>query len=151
MNFNQAIVIGRVTANPELRSTPSGQSVAQLGVATNRTWTDKNGQKQEQVEFHNVVLWGRQAETAVQFLQKGSGVLISGRLQTRSWQDKNGIERRTTEIICEHLQLGAKPQGKVESAANPEQPKNIHVRPEDAEDVPVINLDEEIKPEDIPF
>src|ERR1035441_3517370 len=105
MNLNKAIILGRVTADPQLRSTSGGQSVAAVGVATNRTWTDKSGQKQEDVEFHNVVFWGRQAESASQFLTKGSLVLVEGRLATRSWTDKNGTERRTTEIICEGMQL----------------------------------------------
>jgi single-strand DNA-binding protein len=80
-------------------------------VATNRVWSDKNNQRQEETEFHNVVLWGRQAEIAGQYLKKGAMVLIEGRLRTRSWTDKNGGQRRTTEIMAERLQLGPRPQG----------------------------------------
>src|SRR3989338_3402391 len=111
MNLNKAQLIGRVTANPELRNTPGGQAVSTFGVATNRTWTDKNNQRQEQVEFHSVVVWGRQAEIATQFLQKGQLVYVEGRLQTRSWQDKQGANHKTTEIICERFQLGPKAMG----------------------------------------
>jgi len=148
MDYNHTLIVGRVTATPELRTTPGGQSVAHLGVATNRIWTDKAGAKQEEVEFHNVVLWGKQAEVAAQFLQKGSTVLIEGRLRTRSWTDKDGVTRRATEIIGEHMQLGPKPQSAGEKVEKEERPANIHVRPED---IPVIQLDEEIRPEDIPF
>lgn len=155
MDYNHTVIVGRVTAKPELRNTQGGQSVTSFGVATNRMWTDKEGQRQEQTEFHNIVAFGRTAEIAAEFLFKGSTVLISGRLQTRKWQDKQGQDRQTTEIVCEQLQLGQRPQdrpvgdarGKVDSV----QKSPMHVRPEDIEDVPVINLDEEIKAEDIPF
>jgi single-strand DNA-binding protein len=111
MDYNRAIIVGRVTVDPQLRTTPTGQSVTSIGVATNRTWMDKNNQKQESTEFHNVVMWGRTAEIASQFLVKGATVLIEGRLQTRSWTDKQGQQRKTTEILCERMQLGPRPQG----------------------------------------
>src|ERR1700679_2273000 len=104
MDLNKVILVGRVTADPQVRSTPGGQSVTTVGVATNRTWTDKAGAKQEQVEFHNVVMWGRTAEVAAQFLTKGAMVLVEGRLQTRVWTDKQNQQRRTTEIMCERMQ-----------------------------------------------
>ncbi len=155
MDYNHVCIVGRVTANPELRMTPGGQAVVHMGVATNRIWTDREGAKQEEVEFHNVVLWGKQAEVANQFLQKGSTVLIEGRLHTRTWTDKDGQQRRATEIVCDQMQLGPKPQGAAEAAEKPSRPVNIHIRPEDMprEEEPVINLDEEeeIKPEEIPF
>ena len=109
MNLNKVLIVGRVTADLQLRTTATGQSVSSFGVATNRVWTDKAGAKQEETEFHNVVVWGRQAEIAVKFLTKGSLVLVEGRLQTRSWQDKQGQARKSTEIICERLQLGPRP------------------------------------------
>ena len=156
MNLNKVLIVGRVTADPELRTTPGGQTVTTLGVATNRTWTDKNGQKQEETEFHNVVIWGRQAEVATQFLKKGSTVLIEGRLRTRSWTDKNGGQRRTTEIMSERMQLGPRPGGfspqgggVAGSAPKDEGEKEVVTTPEE---IPTINLeDEEIKPEEIPF
>lgn len=154
MDLNKVIIVGRVTADPQLRTTPGGQSVTTIGVATNRTWTDKNNQKQEESEFHNVVLWGRQAEVATQFLTKGATVLIEGRLRTRSWTDKQGAQRRTTEIMSERMQLGPRPfgggaRGGKGEGASQGSAKEVAV-PQD--EIPVINLEEEeIKPEDIPF
>ena len=179
MDFNKVILVGRVTANPELRTTPSGQSVTTLGVATNRTWTDKSGARQEATEFTNVVMWGRTAEIASQFLVKGATVLIEGRLQTRSWEDKQGQQRRTTEVLCERMQLGPRPMGvgapptgsggfaaKSQPAAGNgnngnggsggsiSSPATAETqKPSVEEELPVINFEEEgdIKPEDIPF
>ena len=111
MDLNKVILVGRVTADPQVRSTPGGQSVTTIGVATNRTWTDKANQRQEQTEFHNVVLWGRTAEIAGQYLTKGAMVLIEGRLQTRSWTDKQGQQRKTTEVMAERMQLGPRAAG----------------------------------------
>ncbi len=114
MDYNKAIIVGRVTADPQLRTTQTGQSVTSIGVATNRTWMDKNNQKQESTEFHNVVMWGRTAEIASQFLVKGAMVLIEGRLQTRSWTDKQGQQRKTTEImanVCNSVRRAANAVG----------------------------------------
>ena len=162
------LLVGRVTADPQVRTTPGGSAVTTIGVATNRVWTDKNNQKQEETEFHNVVLWGRQAEIAGQYLVKGAMVLIEGRLQTRSWTDKNGGARKTTEVVAERLQLGPRPQGggqggsrggNAGSSAGSGGAGNAggdSAKPADkdaADEVPVISLDDEteIKPEDIPF
>src|SRR5664279_1564577 len=106
MNLNKAIILGRVTADPALKSTKGGQSVATMGVATNRLWTDKSGQKQADVEFHNVVIWGKQAEAASVYLKKGQLVLVEGRLATRGGEDKDSQKHRATEIIAERLQFG---------------------------------------------
>jgi single-strand DNA-binding protein len=167
MDLNKVILVGRVTADPQLRTTPGGQSVTTVGVATNRVWNDKNGQKQEEAEFHNVVMWGRQAEVAAQFLVKGATVLIEGRIRTRSWTDKQGQQRKTTEIMAERMQLGPRPQGFSQPSggfANASQPASHNpsaslgasgaakdAAPE--EEIPTINLEEEgdIKPEEIPF
>ena len=146
MNLNKVIILGRVTATPHLRTTPGGQSVSSMGVATNRQWTGKDGQKQEEVEFHNVVLWGKQAEVAAQFLVKGSLVLIEGRLATRSWTTKDSQERRTTEIIADHLELGPKPDGTAK-ALNPEKSKH-HDQDEILPEWPGA---EGAKADDIPF
>ncbi len=165
MDFNKAIIVGRVTADPQLRTTPGGQSVVTIGVATNRTLTDKAGARQEATEFHNIVIWGRQAEIAGQYLTKGSTVLVEGRLQTRSWTDKQGQQRKTTEIMCERFQLGPRPMGggagqgggfRAGASAGAGAPAAGEAsKGTDApslDDIPVINLeDEEIKPEDIPF
>jgi len=110
MNLNKVQLIGRLTADPELRTTASGQPVANFGLATNRYWT-KDGQRQEETEFHTVVVWGRQAEVASQFLKKGALAYIEGRLQTRTWQDKEGGNRKTTEIVAERVQFGPRAGG----------------------------------------
>lgn len=151
MNLNKVFILGRVTADVQLRTTPTGAQVSSFSVATNRVWTDKSGNKQEEVEFHNVVVWGRQAEIASQFLVKGSLVLVEGRLRTRAWQDKQGQNRKTTEIICERLQLGPRPAnqggGGQPSASAFKQESQPAV-----ESVPEINIEEgEIKAEDLPF
>lgn len=144
MNLNKVFILGNLTRDPELRQTPSGQSVCSFGVATNSFFSDKSGQRQQKAEFHNIVVWGRQAEVANQFLRKGSSVLIEGRLQTRSWEDKQGMQRKTTEIVTERMQLGPRP-GAVAPA-----PAQEGERQE--EELPEINLeDAEIKTEDIPF
>ena len=150
MNLNKVLIVGRVTADVQLRTTPGGQSVTTLGIATNRTWTDKNNQKQEEVEFHNVVIWGRQAEVASQYVVKGAMLLIEGRLRTRVWTDKTGQQRRTTEILSERMQLGPRPQGATAPARGGTAAK--HTTPAENGELPTINLeDEEVKPEDIPF
>jgi single-strand DNA-binding protein len=164
MDLNKVILVGRVTVDPQLKTTPGGQSVTSIGVATNRTWTDKNGAKQEQVEFHNVVMWGRQAEVAAQFLTKGAMVLIEGRLQTRTWTDKQNQQRRTTEVMCERMQLGPRAAGSAPSTsggqaggfrASGSAPHTAAPKDElpPMDEIPVINLEEEgdIKPEEIPF
>ena len=155
MNVNKAFIVGRLTVDPQLRTTPGGQSVVGLSIATNRIWTDKSGARQDETEYHNVVVWGRQAEIASQFLTKGSLVFIEGRIRTRSWTDKQGQTRKTTEIVCERLQLGPRPaggpRGRVPQAA--EAPSG-EKQSAPAEEIPVVNLEEEggeIKPEDLPF
>ena len=143
MNLNKVFVIGRLTSDPQLRTTPGGTEVVTLGVATNRNWVDRQGQKKESTEFHNVVVWGRQANVVKQFLTKGSMIFIEGRLQTRSWEGKDGQTRRTTEVIAERIQLGPRPAGTEKSvpADNPAK-----------EEMPVIDIEgEDIKPEDLPF
>lgn len=102
-DFNQAIVLGNLTKEPEVRTTANGQTVASFSIATNRRWTDKAGEKQEAVEFHNVVVWGKLADIAGQILYKGRKALIVGRLQTRSWEGQDGVKRSTTEIVGQEL------------------------------------------------
>lgn len=175
MDLNKVILVGRVTADPQVRATPGGQSVTTIGIATNRVWSDKNGQRQEETEFHNVVLWGRQADIAGQYLKKGTLVLIEGRLRTRSWTDKTGQQRRTTEVMAERIQLGPRPGGAgsgggggswqqggsqgnggggaVASSFRSGSATGGSASDKAAdEEIPVISLDEEeIKPEEIPF
>lgn len=103
MDLNKVQIIGRITQDVELRQTPNGQSVTTLSIATNRNWTDGAGMKQEQAEFHNVVLWAKLAEIAGQYLTKGKKIYIEGRLQTRSWEAQDGSKRYRTEIIGENM------------------------------------------------
>ena len=102
-DFNQAIILGNLTKDPEVRYTPNGQAVASFSIATNRRWTDKAGEKQEATEFHNVVAWGKLAEISGQILYKGRKALIVGRMQTRSWEGQDGVKRSTTEIVAAEL------------------------------------------------
>jgi len=110
--INKVILIGNLGGDPELRSTPGGASVASFTLATNETWNDKDGTKQERTEWHRIVAWGRLAEICGQYLSKGRQVYIEGRLQTREWEDKQGNKRKTTEIVARDMQmLGSRNQG----------------------------------------
>ena len=102
-SVNKVIIIGNLTRDPELRYTPGGQAVSSFGVATNRNWVDKSGEKKEEVEFHNVVAWGKLTELTSQLLKKGRKVYVEGRLQTRSWEGKDGVTRQRTEIVTEDM------------------------------------------------
>lgn len=151
MNLNRVFILGRLTDNPQIRVTSGGQSVVGFSVATNRAWTDKNGAKQEEAEYHNVVAWGRQAEIINQFLNKGSLILVEGRLRTRTWQDKQGQNRKTTEIICERMQLGPRPGTASESTVRRSEGKNFGQNAF-KDNLPEIDIEEEeIKSEDLPF
>jgi single-strand DNA-binding protein len=115
---NKVILIGNLGANPEMRFTPGGQAVANLRIATTERWTDRNGQRQEATEWHRVVLWGKQAEVAGQYLQKGRQVYIEGRIRTRQWQDQSGQKRYTTEIVGTSMQmLGGKGERTMDDSA----------------------------------
>lgn len=166
MNLNKVILIGRLTGDPELRTTGSGRPVANFSMATNRYWTNDSGEKQEETEFHNIVVWGRQAEVVNQFLSKGSLAMIEGRLQTRQWEDKNGSTRRTTEIVAQRVQFGPRSQGdgskgfdsnfsgSKSADQTKKKGKDGGKQEEPEEDLPEINIDEEgeeIDPDDIPF
>ena len=106
MYLNKAILIGNLTRDPEIKAIPSGTKVATFGIATNRVWKDKNGVKQENVDFHNIVVFGRQAEIVGQYMKKGSSILIEGRIQTRSWDDAAGVKKYRTEIIADRTPAG---------------------------------------------
>jgi single-strand DNA-binding protein len=113
---NKVILIGNLGRDPEVRSTPSGQPVASFTLATSRRWRDKSGQKQEQTEWHSIVVWGKQAEIAGQYLTKGKQVYIEGRLQTRSWDDRTSGEKKyKTEIVCDTFQMLGQKGGDFES------------------------------------
>src|SRR5580704_18887173 len=107
MYINKAMVFGNLTRDPELRAMPSGMNVASFSIATNRVFRDRDGKKQEQTDFHNIVVFGRQADTVAQYLKKGSSVYVEGRLQTRSWDDKTSGEKKyRTEVIADRVQFG---------------------------------------------
>ena len=137
---NKVILVGNLGRDPELRSLPSGQPVANFTVATNRRWKDRDGNRQEKTEWHNIVCWGKQAEIAGQYLRKGKQVFIEGRLETRSWEDRQSGEKRfRTEVICENFQmLGQRGGGAGEDVGAPPQ-----TAPE--ESAPTVEED------DIPF
>jgi single-strand DNA-binding protein len=122
-SVNKVILVGTLGRDPELRYMPSGDALASFNVATNDTWKDKSGQKQERTEWHRISLFGKQAEIAGQYLKKGSSVYLEGRLQTRKWSDKEGVERQTTEIVADRMQmLGSRPNQ--ESASGVSQPES---------------------------
>lgn len=143
MNLNKVFLIGRLTQNPQVKTTPSGQTVCTFGLATNRFGKDpQTGEIKKTTEFHNVVLWRRLGEIASQYLTKGSLVFIEGRLHTRSWQDNQGNQRTRTEIIAERLQLAPKSISK-------KVPSEKEIS---EEEIPVIEEEEgEIDVSNIPF
>jgi single-strand DNA-binding protein len=153
MYLNKALIVGNLTRDPELRALPTGIQVASLSLATNRVWKDKNGAKQEASDFHNVVVFGRQAETAAQYLKKGQQVMVEGRIQTRSWDDKTSGEKKyRTEIVAERVQFGAKPGGFGGGASEGSAPAKAGAKASPAAAVDTIDYpSEDINPEDIPF
>ena len=152
MYLNKAIIYGNLTRDPELKALPSGGQVATFGVATNRTYKDKNGQKQEATEFHNVVAFGRTAEVIGQYFKKGRPIYVEGRLQTRTWDDKDsGKKQYRTEIVLETFQFGAdggRPGASSGASGGSYEPSTA-AAPKSSEDIQYP--DEEINPEDIPF
>jgi single-strand DNA-binding protein len=152
MNFNKAIVLGRLTRDPEQRALPSGQSVVNFSIATSRFYKDNSGAKQTATEFHNIVAFGKLADICARYLKKGGLVLVEGRLQTRSWQDKDNNRRSRTEIVMESMQLGPKTGTSSFGSPAPAQKTNL------ADDIPVIDQEapiteeqEEINVDNIPF
>lgn len=120
MSVNKVILVGRLGQNPEVRYTPSGAAVANFSVATNESWNDKSGQKQERTEWHKVVVWGKLAELCNQFLTKGRQVYLEGRLQTRQWQDKDGQTKYTTEVQAQTVQFLGGGERSATPGANPQ-------------------------------
>ena len=161
MNLNKAMIIGNLTRDPEVKTTPSGQTVASFGVATNLVWTDQQGQKQEKVEFHNVVVWRRLAEICGQYLRKGSKVYIEGRLQTSDWVGQDGVKRYRTEIVADNMIMLDRAGAGNTSPATPSEQAPMQDEQPAVNNEPVINVDEpageanpseeDIKVENIPF
>lgn len=153
MDLNKAMIIGRLTREPENRSTTTGQSVSNFSLATNLVWTDAQGQKQERVEYHNIVAWRKLADICNQYLKKGSKVYVEGRLQTRSWQDQSGATKFKTEIIADNLiMLDSK---RTDSSTFESQPQSTQSQPTQSKNQPQQDqpqqVEEEIRLEDIPF
>ena len=144
MYLNKAILIGNLTRDPELKSLPSGIKVCTFALATNRVWKDANGVKQEDVEFHNIVVFGKRAENVAQYMKKGNSLLVEGRIQTRSWEDKTSGEKKyRTEIVADSIQFGSKSEApKTQEVREPN--TNIHVPMVEGVEYPEddINLDE---------
>lgn len=149
MYINKAFLFGNLTRDPELRALPSGGNVCSFGLATNRVYTKADGSKQESTEFHNVVVFGRQAETCAQYLKKGSSAFVEGRIQTRSWENAEKGKQYRTEVVAERVQFGPRPSGgggqggtrQSDAEAPQRAPK------EDTIEYP----QEDINPDDIPF
>ncbi|MEK9154197.1 MAG: single-stranded DNA-binding protein [Patescibacteria group bacterium] len=145
MYINKAILFGNLTRDPEIRSLPSGMNVCNFSIATNRAYKDRDGKKQEQTDFHNVVVFGRQADTVAQYMKKGSSVFVEGRIQTRSWDDKTSGEKKyRTEVVADRVQFGPKSGGGGVSRANEE------AEPE-AQGPGIEYPKDDINPDDIPF
>ncbi|MBU4332616.1 single-stranded DNA-binding protein [Patescibacteria group bacterium] len=151
MDLNKAMIIGRLTRDPETRTIPSGHTVTSFGLATNRVWTDAAGQKQEAVEFHNIVAWRRLAEICGQYLRKGSKIYIEGRLQTRSWDGQDGIKRYRTEIVADNM-IMLDTKGANEPAPMTETPPPSPTEePTQSEASQPPTGDEEVNVEEVPF
>jgi len=140
MYINKAMIYGNLTRNPEQKALPNGIAVTNMSIATNRSWKDKDGNKQESVDYHEVVVFGKMAENVAQYLKKGSSAYIEGRLQTRSWKTDDGENRYKTEVIAESVQFGPK---RGDSGENTGSTTDTSTKAE-------VN-DKEINPEDIPF
>lgn len=149
MNLNKVMLIGNLTRDPELRNTPSGQSVASFSIATNLVWTDQSGQQQKKTEFHNIIAWRKLAEICSKYLHKGSKVYIEGRLQTTDWTGQDGVKRYRTEIVTENMIML---DGKSNGAAGPFGGSSNNSGSEPIIEIPEEPMDEEeIKVENIPF
>ncbi|MBN2884371.1 single-stranded DNA-binding protein [Patescibacteria group bacterium] len=150
MNLNKAMIIGNLTRDPEMRTTPSGQNVTSFSVATSFSWTDSAGQQQKKTEFHNIIAWRKLAEICAQYLKKGSKVYAEGRLQTTDWTGQDGVKKYRTEIVLENMIMLDK-AGNTSGDNNftPRTPANNQIN----EELPIINADEEeeIRVENIPF
>jgi len=150
MNLNKTFLIGNLTSAPELKNLPSGQSVCSFRLATNRSWTDKeSGEKKQKAEFHSIVAWGKLATLVSQYLNKGSLVLVEGRLNTRTWDDPSGNKRYRTEIIAENVQFG--PRGAEGKTLNTNPANNKGEEKNTEEKIPTIEEGEDINVDEIPF
>ncbi len=148
MYLNKAILIGNLTRDPELKAIASGNKVCTFSIATNRTYKDSNGVRQEKTDYHNIVVWGKTAENVATYMKKGSQILVEGRIETRSWDDAaTNTKKYRTEIIADTVQFGAKSSGGGNSSSKPSE-----AAPKKEEEIDTIEYpDEQINSEDIPF
>lgn len=147
-SLNKVQLIGNLTATPEVKETPNGQKVANFSIATNRVWKDASGMKQEQVEFHNIVIWGSLAGIVEQYLTKGQKVYLEGRLQTRSWDDPTGVKKYKTEVVADNLIMLSSKRDEGSDSFSQETPEEVTpVKTKKA----APKAEEEINIEDIPF
>lgn len=153
MYLNKALIIGNLTRDPEIKAIPSGIKVCSFSVATNRVWKDKDGNKQESADYHNIVVFGRQAETVAQYMRKGSQVMVEGRMQTRSWDDAStGTKKYRTEVVADRVQFGTNTGGASKGTNNSSTDKKDSPKKEDEGELDTIEYpDEQINAEDIPF
>lgn len=153
MYLNKALIIGNLTRDPEIKAIPSGVKVCSFSVATNRVWKDKDGNKQESADYHNIVVFGRQAETVAQYMRKGSQVMVEGRMQTRSWDDTTtGTKKYRTEVVADRVQFGTNTGGASKGSYNPSSETKDSPKKEDEGELDTIEYpDEQINAEDIPF
>ena len=154
MYLNKAFIFGNLTRDPELRALPSGMNVCNFGVATNRVFKDRDGKKQEQTDFHNIVVFGRQADTVAQYLKKGSSVFVEGRMQTRSWDGKDGEKKYRTEIVADRVQFGPRSSGGGGPSTSSGQAGGRNEAPPEEEMGGGAGIEypkDDINPDDIPF
>src|SRR4029078_6729156 len=151
-SFNQAIIMGNLTRDPELRSKPGGQQVASFAVATNRSWMDASGERKEAVEYHEIVAWGKLGELAAQYLSKGRKVMVVGRLQTQSWE-KDGIKRQRTEIVASDINFLDRPTDTAGQESATAAPAATPAKPAKSDDVVIEDLgsDDQVNLDEIPF
>ncbi len=152
MYLNKAFIIGNLTRDPELKALPSGSKVASFSLATNRTFKDKDGNRKEQVEYHNIVAFAKLGELCAQYLKKGSQAFVEGRMQTRSWDAADGSKKYRTEVIADNVQFGFKngPSGAPSSSASSPASKGSAPKDEPAGEA-IEYPQDEINPDDIPF
>ncbi|MCA9366376.1 single-stranded DNA-binding protein [Candidatus Kaiserbacteria bacterium] len=150
MYINKAMIYGNLTRDPELRTLPSGINVCSFSLATNRVYNDRDGKRQEQTDYHNVVVFGKQAETTAKYLTKGSSAYVEGRMQTRSWDGDNGVKQYRTEVIADRVQFGPRGAGSGAPTGNTVNSGTGKAEAEEAPKAPDYP-EEDINPEDIPF
>lgn len=147
MYINKAIIYGNLTRDPEVKALPSGSKVCNFSVATNRTWKDQSGKKQESTDYHNVVFFGKQAEIIAQYMHKGNAIMVEGRITTRSWEGQDGKKNYRTEIVGENFQFG--PKG---GSSAPSSSASSSGPSDDMPEVDTIEYpSDDINPNDIPF